>query len=69
MRGLELGNVRVLGGLSRLRFEKKLVAGKRHKMYFLSNEKKEKWIKDYVERETAVSEKCISVTGSLWECL
>jgi hypothetical protein len=33
------------------------VAEKRREMHFLSNEEKEKWIEDYVERETAGARK------------
>jgi len=36
-----------------LRSKKKLAAEKRRETHFLSNEEKEKWIEDYVERETA----------------
>jgi hypothetical protein len=36
-----------------LRSKKKLAAEKRQETHFLSNEEKEKWIEDYVERETA----------------
>ena len=37
--------------------KKKLAAQKEWEMHCLSNEEKEKWINDYVERETAVSRK------------
>jgi hypothetical protein len=40
-----------------LRSKKKLVAEKRRETHFLSNEEKEKWIEDYVERETAGARK------------
>jgi len=33
----------------------KLAAEKRQEMHFLSNEEKEKWIEDYVEKETMVA--------------
>ena len=36
-----------------MRSKKKLAAEKRRETHFLSNEGKEKWIEDYVERETA----------------
>jgi hypothetical protein len=36
-----------------LRSKKKLVAEEQREMQFFSNEDKEKWIEDYVERETA----------------
>jgi len=35
----------------------KLAAGERQDTHFLSNEDKEQWIKDYVQRETAVARK------------
>ena len=37
--------------------QKKLAAQKKCEMHFLSNEDKEQWIKDHVERETAVARK------------
>jgi hypothetical protein len=37
--------------------KKKLAAEKRRETHFLSNEEKEKWIEDYVERETAGARK------------
>jgi hypothetical protein len=40
-----------------LRSKKKLAAEKRRETDFLSNEEKEKWIKDSVERETAGARK------------
>jgi hypothetical protein len=43
--------------LRSLRSKKKLAAEKRRETYFLSNEEKEKWIEDYVERETAGARK------------
>jgi len=55
--GLEAERVRALGALRSLRSRKKLLAGKREKMQCLSNEEKEKWIVDNVERETAVARK------------
>jgi len=51
--GLEAARVRALGALRRLRSKKKLAAETRRETHFLSNEEKEKWIEDYVERETA----------------
>jgi len=36
-----------------------LEAGKRRETHFLSNEETEKWIEDYVERETAVGRKWV----------
>jgi len=55
--GLEAERVRALGALRSLRSKKKLAAEKRQETHFLSNEEKEKWIEDYVERETAGARK------------
>jgi len=55
--GLEAERVRALGALRSLRSEKKLAAEKRRATHFLSNEENEKWIEDYVERETAGARK------------
>jgi hypothetical protein len=55
--GLDAERVRALGALRSLRSKKKLAAEKRQEMHFLSNEEKEKWIEDFVERETAVARK------------
>jgi len=57
MSGLVAERVRALGALRSLRSEKKLAAEKRQETHFLSNEEKEKWIEDFVERETAVARK------------
>jgi hypothetical protein len=46
-----------LGVLHSLRSKKKLAANKRQEMHIVHNEEKEKWIEDYVERETAVASK------------
>jgi len=54
---LEAERVRALGALRSLRSKKKLAAEKRRETHFLNNEEKEKWIDDYVERETAVARK------------
>jgi hypothetical protein len=51
--GVEAERIRALGPLRSLRSKKKLAAEKRRETHFLSNEEKEKWIEDYVERETA----------------
>ena len=45
--------MQAIGALNRLRSEKKLPAEKRRESHFLSNHEREKWIEDYVERETA----------------
>jgi len=55
MSGLEAEQVRALGALRSLRSKKKLAAEKQQEMHFLSNEEKEKWIEDFVGRETAVA--------------
>jgi hypothetical protein len=39
--------------LGSLRSKKKLAVEKRRDTHFLNNEEKEKWIEDYVKRETA----------------
>jgi len=56
-RGLEAERVRALGALRSLRSKKRLAAEKRQETHFLNNEEKEKWIEDYVQRETAVARK------------
>jgi len=55
--GLEAERVRALRALRSLRSKKKLAAEKNRETHFLSNEEKEQWIEDYVERETAVARK------------
>jgi hypothetical protein len=55
--GLVAERVRALGALRSLRSKKKLAAEKRQETHFLCNEEKEKWMKDCVERETAVARK------------
>jgi len=55
--GLDAERVRALGALRSLKSKKRLVAEKRQEMHFLSNEEKEKWIENYVERETAGARK------------
>ena len=54
---MEAERIRALGALRSLRYKKKLAAEKRRETHFLSNEEKEKWIVDYVERETAGARK------------
>jgi len=53
--GLEAESVRASGALRSLRSKKTLAAEKRQETHFVSNEEREKWIEDYVERETAVA--------------
>jgi hypothetical protein len=55
--GFEAERVRALGALRCLRSKKKLAAEKQRETHFLSNEEKEKWIEDFVERETAGARK------------
>jgi len=55
--GLQAETVRVLGASRSLRSKKKLSVEKMQKMHCSSNEEKENWIEDYVERETAVARK------------
>jgi hypothetical protein len=56
-RGFESERVRALGALRSFRSKKKLAAEKRRKTHFLSNKETEKWIADFVERETAGARK------------
>jgi len=55
--GLEAERIRAVGALRSLRSKKKVAAEKRRETQFLSNEEKEKWIKDYMERETTAARK------------
>jgi len=55
--GLEAERVRALGALCSLQSKKKLSAERRRETHILSKEDKEKWIEDYVDRETAVARK------------
>jgi len=55
--GMEAEMVWALGALRSLRSKKQLVAEKREETHFISNEQKEKWIEDYVERGAAVARK------------
>jgi len=55
--GFEAERVRALGALRSLRSKKRLAAEKQQETHFLSNEEKEKWIEDFVERETAWARK------------
>ena len=54
---MEADRVRALGALHSLRSKKQLAAEKKRETHVLSNEEKEQWIEDYVERETAVARK------------
>ena len=54
---MQVERVRPLGAVRSLRSRKKLAAEKRRETHFLSTEEKEKWIEDYVERETAGARK------------
>jgi len=54
---LEAERVRALGAFRSLRSKTKLSAWKRQETHCLSNDEKEKWIKDSLERETAVARK------------
>jgi len=55
--GLEAERVRALGALRSLRSKKKLATEKKRETQLVSNEEKDQWIEDYVERETAVARK------------
>jgi len=54
---LEVERVRVIWALHSLQSHKKFAAKKQRDTHFLSNEHKEKWIDDYVERETTGARK------------
>ena len=60
--GFEADRVHALGELRSLRSKKKLAAEKRQEMHFLGHEESEKWIEDYVERETAAARKRVQDT-------
>jgi len=62
--GLEAEGFRALGALRILRSKKNLAAEKRRETHFLTNEEKEKWIEDYVERETAGARKRVEDAGA-----
>jgi len=55
--GLVAERIRALGAVRSLRSKKKLAAEKPRETHFLSNEEKDTWIEDYVERETAGARK------------
>jgi len=59
---LEAELVRALEALRSLRSKKKLAAGKRPETDFISNREQERWIEDYVERETAEAIKRVEDT-------
>jgi len=56
-RGLVAETVRTHVALRSSRSKEEHAAEKRRETHFLSNEEKEQWIEDYVERETAVARK------------
>ena len=56
---MEAERVRALRALRSSWSKNKLAAGKWPETHFLSNEEMEKWIDDYVERETAVARKLV----------
>jgi len=62
MSGLELERVWDLGALHSLQSKKKLAAEKWPETHLISNEEKEKWIEDYVERETAAARNLVEDT-------
>jgi hypothetical protein len=45
-----------------LRSKKKLPAEKQRETHFISNTEKEKWIEDYIDRETALARKRVEDT-------
>jgi hypothetical protein len=54
---LEAGRLRGFGALRSLRSKKRLAADKSWETHCLINEVREKWIEDYMKRETAVARK------------
>jgi len=52
---LEAESVRALGALHSLQSKKKLEVGKQREMHFLSKEEMMRWIRDLLDRETAVA--------------
>jgi len=54
---MEADRIQALGALHTLRSNTKLAAEKQREKHFLSNEEKEEWIEDYVERETVRARK------------
>jgi len=54
--------VRALEALHNLRSNEKHAVEKWPKQHFLSNNEKEKWIKDYVDRNTTIVRKQVEVT-------
>jgi len=60
--GFEAERVCALGALRSLRSKKRLAVEKQWETHFLSNEAKQKWIEDFVERETAGARKWLEDT-------
>jgi len=60
--GFGAERIRAIRALRCLRSEKKHAAEKRREMHFLSNEEEEKWIENYVERETVGPRKVVEDT-------
>jgi len=58
----DAGRVRALGALRSSRCRRKLAVDKRQETHFLNNKKKEKWLEEYVERETAGARKLVEDT-------
>jgi len=57
--GMVAERVRALGALRSSQSNKKLSVEKRRETQFLTNDEKEKWIQDYVERETALARQLV----------
>ena len=53
--GLEAERVRALEAVRNSRSKMKLVAERKRETHIFSNEEKEQWIENYVERETVVA--------------
>jgi len=60
--GWEAERARALGASCSFRSKKQLAAVKRWETHISSNEEKEKWIEDYLERETTVARKRVEDT-------
>jgi len=62
--GFEAETVRALGAVRSLRSKKKLAVEKRRETHFVINKGNEKWIEDFVERETAGARKRVENAGA-----
>jgi len=65
--GFEADRVRAQRAVCSFRSKKKLAVGTRREMHFLSNEEKDNWIGDSVDRETSVARKGVEDTETAIE--